>query len=155
VYPHFYLQGDAKASIVSAARLANKSVPLRMIDVVRVHFGNLMDKRIAILGLAYRSGVKEHAFSGAKDLVQEAKALGAKAVIHDPMYSDAEIEELGFEPYHLGDACDAVILHTNHEAYKSIKSTDFPEAEIFVDGRNSSPQAIRDTMKTFVIGKGF
>jgi nucleotide sugar dehydrogenase len=155
VYPHFYLQGDPEAKIVSSARLVNKSVPLRMIDVLSDHFGDLSGKKVAILGLAYRAGVKEHAFSGAKDLVSETISRGAQALVHDPMYSDDEIEKLGFTPYTLGDPCDAVILHTNHADYKDIISENFPGAGIFIDGRNSAPQSIRETMKTFVIGKGF
>jgi nucleotide sugar dehydrogenase len=155
VYPHFYLQGDPEAEIVRSARLVNKSVPLRMVDVLREHFGDLSGKRVAILGLAYRAGVKEHAFSGAKDLVSELLKRGAKPFIHDPMYSDEELKNLGFDCYYLGDSCDAVILHTNHTNYKDIVSEDFPGAQIFIDGRNSAPSSIRDTMKTFVIGKGF
>jgi nucleotide sugar dehydrogenase len=155
VYPHFYLQGDPEAEIVSSARLVNKSVPTRMIDVLSEHFGDLSGKRVAILGLAYRAGVKEHAFSGAKDLASELLKRGAKPLVHDPMYSDEELKILGFDCYELGDSCDAVILHTNHTDYKEISSENFDGAQIFIDGRNSAPQSIRDTMKTFVIGKGF
>jgi nucleotide sugar dehydrogenase len=155
VYPHFYLAGDPEATIVTSARVANKSVPARMMTVLTGHFGDLADKRVAILGLAYRSGVKEHAFSGAKDLVKEAISRGAKPFVHDPLYSDIELETLGFKPYKIGEPCDAVVLHTNHMDYKELSSGDFPGAEIFIDGRNSAPKSIRDSMKTFVIGKGF
>lgn len=155
VYPHFYLQGDPDAKIVSAARIANKSVPSRMVDVLSDYFDDLSEKSVAILGLAYRAGVKEHAFSGALDLVTEAIARGAKPLIHDPLYTQDELEKLGLSPYNLGDSCDAVVLHTNHLDYMHITPQDFPGAKIFIDGRNSSPASIRKAMKTFVIGKGF
>jgi UDP-N-acetyl-D-mannosaminuronate dehydrogenase len=105
--------------------------------------------------LAYRAGVKEHAFSGAKDLASELLKRGAKPLVHDPMYSDEELKNLGFDCFDLGESCEAVILHTNHLDYKEISSKDFPGAQIFIDGRNSAPPSILETMKTFVIGKGF
>ncbi len=155
VYPHFYLHGDPEAQIVSSARLVNKSVPVRMIDVLNEHFGDLAGKRVAILGLAYRAGVKEHAFSGAKDLASEVLDRGGKPLVHDPMYSDDELNALGFDCYSFGETCDAVILHTSHADYKALSYENFPGAQIFIDGRNSAPQSIRDSIKTFVIGKGF
>jgi len=155
VYPHLYLHGDPGASVVKSARLANKSVPLRMIDVISNHFGDISGKRLAILGLAYRAGVKEHAFSGTLDLVQEAKDKGATPLVHDPIYSKTELEALGFSAFNLGDPCDAVILHTSHEEYRLLTPSSFPGAEIFIDGRNHAPEAIRFGMKTFVLGIGF
>jgi nucleotide sugar dehydrogenase len=155
VYPHLYLQGDPEAKIVSGARSLNKSVPSRMIEVLSEYVGDLTGKRVAILGLAYRAGVKEHAFSGAIDLVSEVIARGAKPLVHDPLYTQDELENLGFTSYNLGDSCDAVVLHTSHPDYTTLSSEDFPEARIFIDGRNSSSESIRKTIKTFVIGKGF
>jgi nucleotide sugar dehydrogenase len=155
VYPHFYLEGDPDATIVRSARISNKSVPTRMINLLEDHFGSLEGKRIVILGLAYRAGVKEHAFSGAKDLVKEAKAKGATPLLHDPMYSDTEIENLGFEPYRLGNDCDAVVLHTAHTEYGSLEIESLPGAEILIDGRNFLPELIKGKVKTFVLGRGF
>ena len=50
--------------------------------------GGLSGLRVAVLGAAYRSGVKETAFSGVFALVREL-ALGAAApMVHDPLYSE-------------------------------------------------------------------
>jgi nucleotide sugar dehydrogenase len=155
VYPHFYLEGDPDATIVRSARVSNKAVPARMINLLEDHFGSLAGKRIVILGLAYRAGVKEHAFSGAKDLAQEAKAKGAIPLLNDPMYSNTELEDLGFEPYRFGTDCDAVILHTAHPEYGVVEEKSFPGAEILIDGRNFLPEVIKGKLKTFVLGRGF
>jgi hypothetical protein len=80
---------------------------------------------------------------------------GGIPVVHDPLYSDQEIESLGLNAYKLGDSCDAVILHTSHALYSDLKPTDFPGAKVFVDGRNFAPQKIREGIKTFVLGVGF
>ncbi len=155
VYPHLYLDGDPTASIVEAARRTNKNVPIRMVDLVEEGCGSLVGKKIVILGVAYRAGVKEHAFSGASDLVALTKKRGGTPVVHDPLYSGHEIESLGFNSYTLGDPCDAVILHTSHSLYSDLEPQDFPGAKVFVDGRNFAPKKIREGLKTFVLGVGF
>ena len=155
VYPHLYLDGDKNASLVDEAREVNKKVPIRMVDLAESACGDLTGKTVAILGLAYRAGVKEHAFSGAIDLAVELKRRGARALVHDPLYSRSEIEALGFTSFDLGEACDAVILHTNHSVYSKIKPEDFKGAQIFIDGRNFAPSQIREGMNTFVLGIGF
>ena len=50
------------------------------------------------------AAVKETAFSGVFPAVEALKARGAEVSVHDPMYSDEELQGLGFTPYHLGDA---------------------------------------------------
>jgi UDP-N-acetyl-D-mannosaminuronate dehydrogenase len=106
------------------------------------------------LGLAYRGGVKEAAFSGALKLVELLLAAGALPKIHDPMFSDSEISSMGFSPFRFGEKCDALILQTNHGEYLNIRPEDFPGAAFFVDGRNFSPQSFRASIKTHVIGIG-
>lgn len=155
VYPHLYMQGDREASVVAAAREANKKVPKRMIKLLQDELGNLSGKRVAILGLAYRSGVKEHAFSGTLDLVTEAKALGAELLVHDPLYSEDELKKLGYTAFRFGESCDAVILQTNHKEYSNLAPRDFKGAHIFIDGRNAAPESIKQSIKTFILGIGF
>jgi UDP-N-acetyl-D-mannosaminuronate dehydrogenase len=126
-----------------------------MIDILEGHLGSLAGKRIVILGLAYRAGVKEHAFSGAKDLIKEAKDKGATALLHDPMYTDVELGNLGFQEYIFGSYCDAVILHTAHPEYANLKPESFPGSSILIDGRNFLPEELKDKMNIFTLGVGF
>jgi nucleotide sugar dehydrogenase len=154
VYPHFYLQGDPDATVVVSSRKANAMMPSHVVQRVKKELGSLTGKTIAVLGLAYRGGVKEHAFSGALSLVENLRKEGALPKIHDPLYSDEEISALGFESYHLGEECEAAILHTNHSQYSQLTTNDIPGARFFVDGRNFSNPEIRKTIKTYVIGVG-
>ena len=98
--------------------------------------GALEGKRVAVLGAAYRGGVKETAFSGVFGVVDELTSRGAEVTVHDPLYDDAELERLGFTPYALGSACDAAIVQTNHVEYRSITPDSLPGARAVVDGRN-------------------
>lgn len=154
VYPHLYLRGDSGASVVSAARLANKAMPEHLVNRVEVELGSLKDKRVVILGLAYRGGVKESAFSGAWDLVELISSRGGFAVVHDPLYSREELLALGLDPFTLGDLCDAVILHTNHDDYKDLTLEDIPGAQFIADGRNFVSKNLREKVRTYVLGQG-
>jgi nucleotide sugar dehydrogenase len=154
VYPHLYLIGDPKASIVEEARRVNKQMPVYAIEKIESHLGSLNGCRIAVLGLAYRGGVKEHAFSGAWDLVHEISRRGGMPLVHDPLYSDSELVSMGLSPFALGDSCDAVIIQADHEVYSSLVGRHFPGAQMLVDGRNCSSLEIRSQIHTHVIGAG-
>jgi len=137
IYPQFYLWNDKTASIVRDARKTNKTMPKYAIDQLGESIGNLKDLTILILGISYRSNVKETAFSGVFDLVKEIENRGANAVVSDPLYSDAEIASLGLHPY-IGDASniDAVVLHTNHRNFLAINFSTFSKCKAIYDGRN-------------------
>lgn len=154
VYPHFYLQGDPGAIVVNSARKANLEMPSRAVDHVAMELGNLEGKKVAILGLAYRAGVKEHAFSGAFALAHLLEERGAIPSVNDPLYSEEELLTHGLHPYILGDSCDAVIIQTSHKEYEALGAVDFPGVQFVYDGRNSSIPKLQSNVKTHVLGKG-
>lgn len=154
VYPHLYLNGDPDASIVSAARSANKAMPIHLVNRVELELGSLQDKKILVLGLAYRGGVKESAFSGTWDLVNIIASKGGIAVVHDPLYSDDELRSLGLAPHKLGEHADAAILHTNHAEYEYLKVEDLPGVQLLADGRNFLSNELKAEIKTYVLGQG-
>ena len=135
VYPHFYLAGDPTAEIVAAARRSNDAMPAYAVGRLAERLGSLSGLTVAVLGLAYRGGVKESAFSGAFALVEALRAAGATAVVHDPLYADEELVSAGLTPYHLGQRCDAAIIQADHPEYRSLQSTDLGGAKLVVDGR--------------------
>ena len=135
VYPHFYLAGDPAAEIPAAARRVNEAMPAYAVDRLAGRIGDLNGLTIAILGLAYRGGVKESAFSGAFGVAEALATRGASPLVHDPMYSDAEIEAVGLTPYHFGEHCDAAIIQANHVEYRSLRSPDLGGATVVLDGR--------------------
>lgn len=137
IYPQFYLWNDKTASIVRDARETNKAMPKYAIDQLEKEIGNMEDVTILILGISYRSNVKETAFSGVFDLIKEIERRGARAVVSDPLYSEAEIESLKLQPY-LGDSSNigAVILHTNHRNFSEINFSLFTKCKAVYDGRN-------------------
>jgi nucleotide sugar dehydrogenase len=135
VYPHFYLSEDEAARLPAAARLVNDEMPAYAVQRLADVIGPLEGRRIAVLGAAYRGGVKETAFSGVFGVVDELVSRSAVPVVHDPLYDDDEIRRLGFEPYHLGEACDAAIVQSDHPEYTELSSSDLGGASTVVDGR--------------------
>lgn len=152
IYPQMYLWNDPQATIVRAARAANRAMPNYAVELLEEKGGSVAGKKVAVLGAAYRGGVKETAFSGVFDVVDSLTAHGALAVVHDPMYTDEELTKLGFTPYHLGEAADAVIVQADHSEYKTLVAADIPGAKTIVDGRRVINSELAELIPTFVLG---
>jgi nucleotide sugar dehydrogenase len=138
VYPRLYLWNDPEATVVRAAREANAGMPDYTIGLLEGVHGELSGQRVVVLGAAYRGGVKETAFSGVFATVAALRERGATALVHDPMYSDEELREFGFEPYHLGEKVDAAVVQANHAEYAALRPEDLPGVATFIDGRRIS-----------------
>ena len=70
------------------------------------------------------------------------------------MYTDEEITSLGFTPYAIGNAVDAVILQADHKEYKSLTKADFPRVQAVVDGRRTMDRKNFEGVAFRVIGAG-
>ena len=138
VYPRLYLWNDPAATIVSAARAANAGMPDYTVGLLEGVHGSLQGADVVVLGAAYRGGVKETAFSGVFATVDALEARGARARVHDPLYSDDELRALGFEPYHLGESASAVVIQADHAEYRTIGADDVPGVATVIDGRRVS-----------------
>jgi nucleotide sugar dehydrogenase len=136
VYPRLYLSTDPDAELVATARHRNERMPAYAVDLLEERTGPLDGTTVAVLGAAYRGGVKETAFSGVFPTVRELERRGARAVVHDPLYRDEELERLGFTPFPLGGSCEAAIVQTDHAAYTTLRRSDLPDVRIIVDGRS-------------------
>ena len=141
VYPRLYLHNDPEATVVAAAREANASMPEYAVSRLQEAYGDLTGATVAVLGAAYRGGVKETAFSGVFAVVDALRARGAKVVVHDPLYSDEELEAFGWEPFHLGDATNAAIIQADHREYGELVASDLAGARVVLDGRRISPDS--------------
>ncbi len=135
VYPRLYLFNDPDATVVRAAREANMAMPSYATELLVEAMGDLTNQRVVVLGASYRGGVKETAFSGVFPTVAALAQRGAHVAVHDPMYSDAELADLGFTPYHLGEPADAAVLQADHPEYRELAVADLPGLKALVDGR--------------------
>ena len=135
VYPKFYLSNDPRAGVPAAAIKANEAMPRHAVDTILGRYGDLVDRKVAVLGATYRGGVKEVAFSGVFPLVECLRAQGAQVVVHDPLFTDEELKALGLTPYRVGEGCDVAVIQADHEEYRSLSATDLPGVQLVYDGR--------------------
>ena len=91
-----------------------------------------------VLGASYRGKVKETAFSGVFPTVEALRAKGAEVLVHDPMYTDAELTDFGWTPYHLGEAVDLAIVQADHPEYRELSPADLPGVRLLLDGRRAT-----------------
>ena len=134
VYPRFYLEGDPDAALPAAARAVNDAMPAYAAERLEKALGGLQGARVLVLGAAYRGGVKETAFSGVFGVSKALEALGASALVSDPLYRDEELTALGLTPWD-GEAIDAAIVQADHAEYAKLSAADLPGARIVLDGR--------------------
>ncbi|MDP9183622.1 MAG: nucleotide sugar dehydrogenase [Actinomycetota bacterium] len=137
IYPRFYLWNDPEATVVSAARAANAAMPEYAVGLLEGAHGSLSGERVVVLGASYRGGVKETAFSGVFPTVQALVSRGAEVLVHDPLYTDAELTGLGFTPYQLGEPVAAAIVQADHADYRGLTAADLPGVKTVVDGRGA------------------
>lgn len=149
VYPHLYLEGDPNAELVSLSRDINSAMPNYAVTKIESHQGDLRDSKIAILGLAYRPGVKEHAFSGAIELRKLLKERGAQVAVIDPLYSDGELANLGLSRDFNPSEANVIVINTNHEEFSHLQFEEFPKCTLALEGRSRIlSKAFRDSVFT-------
>jgi UDP-N-acetyl-D-mannosaminuronic acid dehydrogenase len=134
VYPHFLLAGDPDARLARVGREVNSAMPAYAVDLLERETGPLAGRTVLILGVAYRGGVKEHAFSGAAALRDTLRARGARALACDPMYSHDDLVAAGYEPW-TGEPVDGAIVQTDHLEFATLRPGDLGGATVVVDGR--------------------
>lgn len=139
VYPHFYMTGNLDSKIVNSARLQNKAMPEFAFNEIKERIPSLNNFRIGILGITYRPGVKEVAFSGSLDLLKLFKKEKAFVYGFDPFYTASEIESLGFSYANDYTDLDGIVIHTAHPEFLEIDFKLIPKLKFLYDGRNMLP----------------
>ena len=111
-----------------AARRVNDGQVDAAVAILDPLVGGLVGTPVLVLGLTYREGVKELAYSRALPLIEALAAAGAEVWAHDPLLSAAEVEALGARPYRWGKAGPfrAVITQTGDSASVSYTHLTLP-----------------------------
>lgn len=143
VYPYFLTREARRLGVPQRlpeiARSINDAQPGRHVQRLANSWKPLENKRVHILGLGFRPGVKVDTFSSAYALRAELTEQNAIVSLEDPFYSESEIERAGFAPARAGvDALDAVILNTAHAEFADadFESWRATGIEAVVDGRD-------------------
>src|SRR5262249_46296513 len=136
--PRFLLAREPAMDLVATSRRINDGQVDIAIDTVRNHLGALSGVKVLVLGLTYRHGVKELAYSRALPLIDGLLAAGADTYAYDPLMTDAEVERTGAHAWSWGAplAAQAVVTQTGDPRWNELDWSALPEVEIVYDGRN-------------------
>ncbi|HLA16827.1 MAG TPA: nucleotide sugar dehydrogenase [Candidatus Limnocylindrales bacterium] len=140
VYPRFLLARAPDMELVAVSRRVNDDQVGLAVERLRELLGGLKGAVVLVLGLTYRAGVKELAYSRAMPLIELLTAGGARVLAHDPLLSDDEIAHCGAEPWAWGaraPGVTAIVTQTEDPLYASFDMAWAPDLKVVVDGRNS------------------
>ena len=138
------------SSIVSAAWKLNESIPRHIVNNIKRVSGNLFNKKIAVLGLSFKSGSDDLRSSPSVKLVELLKGLGATVQIHDPNVKNTLSLSEAL------NSTDIVIVATNHKEFKeNITEINQSTANIIYDVWSMFDDINFPEKKYFRFGRGF
>jgi UDP-N-acetyl-D-mannosaminuronic acid dehydrogenase len=106
-------KSNAPGMLLGVSRV-QESVPLFLIDGVKRRLGSLRERKVAVLGLAFKRDTDDERDSLSHKLVRLLERELADVAIHDPVVATPTV---GFEEA-VGGA-DVVIVATNHSVYST------------------------------------
>jgi UDP-N-acetyl-D-glucosamine dehydrogenase len=135
VYPYFLSDNAADARLTLAARATNDGMPAYAAGLLRQALDGLDGRRLLLLGLTYRPGVQETAYSPALALAAELRRQGAVVAGHDPLLDAGAVAALGLLPAAPDGAwpADALVLHTADPAYQTLDLGAIPSLRVVLD----------------------
>ena len=139
VYPHLLLSRAPGLRLVETARTVNDAQTGRAVATLHALLGGLVDTPVLVLGLTYREGVKELAYSRAIPLIAALRAAGADVAGYDPLMDPAEVEAIGVRPWAWGTPGPfrAIVTQTGDRLFGTLDPAWFPDLAVVYDGRNS------------------
>ncbi len=140
VYPHFLLDRAPELSLVARAREVNDGQVDRAVEAVEAVLGELAGAGVIVLGLTYRHGVHELAYSRALPLIEALTARGARVLAFDPLLDADQVARLGATAWTWGSPAPgvvAVVTQTADPAWLDLDPAWFPDLRMVLDGRNS------------------
>jgi len=157
---------DTSASLILASRLINDDSPAYTFGQAEKTFGSLRNKKIALLGVAYRFNSEDTRNSPTLALANYLRDNNVSYIMHDP-YVKADDQNL--LKYNQQDHCtqdlnkalesaDFIIMSTAHKEYidKFEKITTYKNIQGIMDACNiySSAQFVDKPIKYSGIGRG-
>jgi nucleotide sugar dehydrogenase len=139
VYPHFLLSRAPEMELVDVSRRVNDGQIGLAIKAIQKALGGLEDVPVLVLGLTYREGVKELAYSRALPLIERFSFHGAVVSAYDSLLTADEIARCCGTPYRWGEKGPfrAIVTQTADPGFRTLDFGLFPDLEIVFDGRNS------------------
>lgn len=133
--------------LLEAVQAINKRQPIRLVDLAEQALGTLKDKRVAVMGLAFKAGTDDLRETPAIPIVRNLTDRGARVVAYDPQVRHFPL------PLKIADAmdeavrdADAVLLVTAWPQFGELPAiiARQPKPPVLVDGRRFiKPDAVK------------
>ena len=115
------------------------------VDKVRDALWNLDDKRVALLGLAFKPGTDDVRIAPALMLAERLRGLGASVVGYDPHAADSAVRaqpelEIAASAYEAARDAHCIVLCTEWDEFQDLDFAKLGEimvTRVLVDGRNA------------------
>ena len=146
VYPRFLLDRQPGLELVATSRRLNDGQIDVAVALVQDAIGELEEVGVLVLGLTYRHGVNELAYSRGMALAGLLASHGADVRAFDPLLTYEEIEGHGISPWIWGTtdpSIEVVITQTADPMFADLDWSWLPSARLLVDGRNALRGATR------------
>src|SRR5262249_17774689 len=139
VYPHFLLSRAPEMELVGLSRRVNDGQVGHAIRTIQRELGGLEGVPVLVMGLTYREGVHELAYSRAMPLIERLAFHGANVTAYDPLLTADEIARCCAAPWEWGQPSDAraIVTQTGDPLFRTLDFSLLPHLELVFDGRNS------------------
>jgi UDPglucose 6-dehydrogenase len=127
--------------LLSATMLVNERQRGAAIQHLGIALGSLRDRRIGLLGLAFKPGTDDIRDAPALDLAVRLHNLGASVVGYDPVVSSTPRPELTIvaDPHTVAAGADAIVLATEWPSFALLNLRDLRRrmrGDVLLDGRS-------------------
>ncbi len=110
----FLLDKSPYLDLVAAAWRINENIPGFLLHKIKESIGKLTDKKVALLGLAFKKNIDDVRYSLSLKLQNYLITEGAKVFAHDPFLQSKPLDESL-------KGAKAVIIATNHNSFSKLK----------------------------------
>jgi UDP-N-acetyl-D-mannosaminuronic acid dehydrogenase len=109
----FSEERSAAPGMLLAVSRVNESVPLFLLEGAKRRLGSLADRKVAVLGLAFKANTDDERDSLSHKLIRLLERELADVVVHDPLVAtpSASFEEAL-------EGADVVVVAANHSAFR-------------------------------------
>jgi nucleotide sugar dehydrogenase len=140
VDPYFLIKESQDSGhdpqLLSKAREINESMPEYTVQKVMKGLNHdekpVKNSKIALLGLAYKSGVDDMRRSPALVIKEKLEELGANIETFDPYLP----EESDMDNLEESLDADCILIATDHQEYMQLEDLDVSRVSCIIDGRN-------------------
>ena len=115
--------------------------------------GDLTGKRVAVLGAAYRGGVKETAFSGVFATVEALRGAGATSSCTTRCTPPTSSARSAGRPYRSASRPTSWSCRPTTPSTASWRAADFPGVQVVVDGRHILTAGASTGVRFLVVGQ--